>query len=73
MLFRSQFVNGTLLAAENSQVNGNVTAKKPEFDSSGSGRPPVMVVGPHASVTGSITFERPRKLYVSDSAVIHGV
>ncbi|MDE2196704.1 MAG: hypothetical protein KGJ56_05910 [Gammaproteobacteria bacterium] len=61
-------VDGDLLT-----VNGDVTAKKPEFDSSDTGRPPVMVVGPHASVTGSITFERPGKLYVSDSAVIHGV
>lgn len=72
-----RFVNGTLLVAANSQVKGNVTAKKPEFDSGDTAADerhmPIVVVGPHAVIGGTITFERPGKLFVSDSAVIHAV
>lgn len=69
-----QFVNGTLLIAEHSTVAGDVIVKKPEFNSTDSSSvPPVMVVGPHATVAGTITFERAGTLYVSDSAVIHAV
>lgn len=71
-----RFVNGTLLVAANSQIKGDVTAKKPEFDSGNASDEqhiPVMVVGPHAVIGGTITFERPGKLFVSDSAVIHAV
>lgn len=67
-----QFVNGTLLLGKNASVGGDIIAKKPEFNSSEM-HDPVLVVAPHAVVIGSIRFERPGKLYVSDSAVIHGV
>lgn len=68
-----RFVNGTLLIKTGSEIKGSVIAKKPKFDSSDELHEPVMIVGPHAIVDGSITFERPGKLYLSDSAVIHAV
>jgi len=65
------FVNGTLWLADSSTVQGDITAKQP--NGSDNNPPPVVVIGPHAIVGGSIIFERPGQLYVSDSAVIHGV
>ncbi|MBU6422076.1 MAG: hypothetical protein KGQ62_08330 [Gammaproteobacteria bacterium] len=66
------FVNGTVWLADSSSVQGDITAKQPK-GSSGNNPPPVVVIGPHAIVGGSIIFERPGQLYVSDSAVIHAV
>lgn len=65
------FVNGTVWLAPDSTVQGDITAKQPQ--GSNHNLPPVVVIGPHATVGGSIVFERPGQLYVSDSAVIHGV
>lgn len=69
------FYNGSLLLADGSVIHGNVIAKKPtrDYQSNTKSSEPVMIVGPHAIVDGAISFERPGKLYVSDSAVIHGV
>jgi hypothetical protein len=69
------FYNGSVLLADGSVVHGKLTAKKPNRDdqaNTGSSEP-VVIIGPHASVDGTISFERPGKLYVSDSAVIHDV
>ena len=69
------FYNGSVLLADGSMVHGKLTAKKPNRDdqaNTGSSEP-VVIIGPHASVDGTISFERPGKLYVSDSAVIHDV
>lgn len=68
-----RFVNGTLLIKTGSEIKGSVIAKKPKFDSSDELHEPVVIVGPHAIVDGPITFERPGRLYLSDSAVIHAV
>ncbi len=65
------FYNGTVQVAENSVVQGDITAKKP--NGNGNNREPILIVGPGANVGGSISFERPGELYVSDSAVIHAV
>ena len=66
------FYHGTVLLTDDTVVQGNVTAKKPNATET-SNHEPRLIVGPHTRVNGTITFERPGKLYVSDSAVIHGV
>lgn len=68
-----EFANGTLLISQNSQIKGTVTVKQPKSEMSSGTPPPVIIVGPHATVSGSIVFQQPGKLYVSDSAVIHDV
>ncbi|MGA9852984.1 MAG: hypothetical protein WBR15_08650 [Gammaproteobacteria bacterium] len=65
------FYNGTVQLAGNSIVQGNIAVKKP--NGNGNNRVPYLIVGSGASVGGTISFERPGELYVSDSAVIHGV
>ncbi|MGH8414571.1 MAG: hypothetical protein ACRESX_07570 [Gammaproteobacteria bacterium] len=65
------FYNGTVQVAQNSVVQGDITAKKP--NGNGNNREPILIVGPGAHVGGTISFERPGELYVSDSAVIHAV
>ncbi len=69
------FYNGSVLIADGSVVHGNVTAKKPtnNYQQNPKLIEPVVVITPHSTVDGSILFERPGKLYVSDSAIIHGV
>ncbi|MGH8278666.1 MAG: hypothetical protein ACRETQ_03760 [Gammaproteobacteria bacterium] len=66
------FVNGTVWLADSSSAQGDITAQQPK-GSTENNPPPVVVIGPHAIVGGSIIFERPGKLYVSDTAVIHAV
>lgn len=67
------FYNGTVQLAGNSVVQGDIIAKKPQDNDNQGNRTPYLIVGPGSSVGGTITFERPGELYVSDSAVIHGV
>jgi hypothetical protein len=69
------FYNGSVLLADGSVIHGNVTARKPtrDYQENAKQNEPVVIVGPHATIDGSITFERPGKLYVSDSAVIHNI
>jgi len=69
------FYNGTALITDGGSIQGNVTVKKPtgQLEESTSTITPTLIIGPHAVVGGTINFERPGKLYVSDSAVIHGV
>ncbi|MHB8424052.1 MAG: hypothetical protein ACYDB9_02705 [Gammaproteobacteria bacterium] len=66
------FYNGTALLTDGTVMQGNVTATKPN-GTAPSSHEPRLIVGPHTTVTGTIIFERPGKLYVSDNAVIHGV
>ncbi len=66
------FYNGTALLADGTVMQGNVTVKKPN-GTEPSNHEPRLIVGPHTTVTGTIAFERPGILYVSDRAVIHGV
>jgi hypothetical protein len=69
------FYNGSVLIAAGSVINGNVTAKKPTHDYQDNAKmtAPVLIIAPHAKVDGSIIFERSGKLYVSDSATVHGI
>ncbi len=69
------FYNGTVLLTDGATVQGGITAKKPKqyYGESGTHVVPILIVGPRASVGGTIRFERPGKLYVSTRAVIHGV
>lgn len=69
------FYNGTVLITDGASIQGNVTAKKPtgQVEESENTVTPTLIIGPHATVGGAISFERPGKLYVSDSAVIHDV
>ncbi len=66
------FYNGTALLADGTVMQGNVTVKKTN-GTEPSNHEPRLIVGPYTTVTGTIAFERPGKLYVSDRAVIHGV
>ena len=68
-----EFYNGTVLIADGSVIQGGITAKLPTGSEQEGNLPPILIVAPHATVNGAIRFERPGKLYVSDSAVIHGV
>ncbi|HVC38208.1 MAG TPA: hypothetical protein VNF46_07395 [Gammaproteobacteria bacterium] len=70
-----RFYNGSVLITAGGVVHGNVTAKKPthDYQESQNMNEPVVIIGPHATIDGAIAFERPGKLYVSDSAVIHTI
>jgi hypothetical protein len=67
-------VSGDIDVGANSRVEGGVLV---EADHSwfrfGSGRLPRIVIGPHATVQGKLTFKRDVELYVSDSATIGNV
>jgi len=67
-------VSGDIDIGANSRVEGGILV---EADHSwfrvGSGRLPRVVIGPHATVQGKLTFKRDVELYVSDSATIGDV
>ena len=67
-------VSGDIDVGANSRVEGGILV---EADNSwfrvGSGRLPRIVIGPHATVQGALTFKRDVDLYVSDSATIGNV
>ena len=67
-------VSGDIEVGANSRVEGGILV---EADHSwfrvGSSRLPRIVIGPHASVQGTLTFKRDVELYVSDSATIGAV
>ena len=67
-------VSGDIEVGENSRVEGGIVV---EADHSwfrvGSGHLPRIVIGPHATVQGSLVFKREVELYVSDSATIGNV
>jgi len=67
-------VSGDIDVGANSRVEGGIVV---EADHSwfhfGSGRLPRIVIGPHATVQGTLAFKREVELYVSDSATIGNV
>lgn len=64
--------NADVTIGEGSKVEGGLLVKKPSWGLFGnnSDRLPKIVIGPHAVVQGSLTFEREVELYVSDSATV---
>jgi hypothetical protein len=64
-------VNANLTVGEGSQVEGGILVKKPRMGwHSSDSRPPTIIIGPHAVVTGTMTFEREVELYVSNTAKV---
>lgn len=67
-------VSGDIEVGANSRVEGGIVV---EADHSwfriGSGRLPRIVIGPHATVQGTLTFKRDVELYVSDSATVGNI
>lgn len=64
-------VNGDITVGVGSQVQGGIRVKKPNFNLSlTSSRKPRVIIGPNASVSGSLQFEREVTLYVHRSAHI---
>jgi len=63
-------VAGDITIGANSRVEGGIVVDKPHGWFSGSQRPPVVVIGPHAVVRGTLEFRREVVLKVSDSAQI---
>lgn len=62
-------INGDIRVGANSKVDGGILVKK-QRGISLTKRVPRVVIGPGAVVQGKLRFERPVKLYVSDSASI---
>ena len=62
-------VGGDILVGSNSRVEGGILVKK-QRGVSLTKHVPRVVIGPGAVVEGKLRFERPVKLYVSDSATI---
>jgi DUF4097 and DUF4098 domain-containing protein YvlB len=67
-----QTVNADIDIGAQSRVEGGISIKKNSGISFGKEVPRV-VIGPGATVQGTMKFERPVKLYVSDSATIGAV
>lgn len=65
-------VNGDIEIGADSRVEGGIVVDKPGWLSS-SNRPPRVVIGPRAVVTGTLDFRREVELLVSDSATIGNV
>jgi cytoskeletal protein CcmA (bactofilin family) len=65
-------VNADIEIGTESVVDGGITMKKPSGISFGKDVPRI-VIGPGATVKGTMKFERPVKLYVSDTATIGAV
>ena len=64
-------VNANITVGESSKVEGGILVKKPSMGwHTSDSRPPTIIIGPHAVVSGTMTFEREVKLYVSDSATV---
>ena len=65
-------VNGDITIGANSHVEGGILVEKPNdgWFHWGSSRDPLIVIGPHAVVQGTLDFRREVVLKVSDSAQI---
>lgn len=63
-------VDGDMEITGNARVDGGLLVHKPDsgWFHFGSDRPPVVIIGPGATVNGTLKFEREVKLYVSDKA-----
>jgi len=67
-------VSGDISIGANSRVEGGVlVGEDHSWFHFGTSRKPRIVVGPHATVQGKLTFKREVELYVSDSASIGAV
>lgn len=64
-------VNADMDIGGGSKVEGGILVKKPKNGwHTGNDRNPKIVIGPHTVIQGTLTFERPVDLYVSDSATV---
>lgn len=64
-------VSGDISIGANSRVEGGLLVDEDHsWFHFGSSRKPRIVIGPHATVQGTLTFKREVELYVSDSATI---
>jgi hypothetical protein len=63
-------VAGDITVGANSRVEGGILVDKSRGWFSGNSRTPVVVIGPHAVVQGTLEFRREVVLKVSDSAQI---
>jgi len=63
-------INGDIHIGRGSHVEGGIRVKKPDADWSSHGREPRIVIGPESVVDGPLKFERPVRLYVSNTAKI---
>ncbi len=63
-------VNGDITVGANSRVEGGIIVNKPTGWFHWNGTPPVIIIGPHAVVQGTLEFRREVVLKVSDSAQI---
>jgi cytoskeletal protein CcmA (bactofilin family) len=67
-------VSGDIVLGPNARIDGGVHVGRPDSDSSSWGnRQPRVVVGPGSVVNGTLRFERPVQLYVSERATIGAV
>ncbi|PTR35304.1 hypothetical protein C8J98_101567 [Luteibacter sp. OK325] len=63
--------NADITIGEGSKVEGGLLVKKPSMSFfSSNDRVPKIVIGPHAVVQGTLSFQRDVELYVSDSATV---
>ena len=68
---RLETVNGDITVGENSRVDGGILVKKPTMSwFNTSNKVPRIVIGPGATVNGTLKFEHEVELYVSDRATI---
>ena len=63
-------VSGDITVGANSRVEGGITVNKPTGWFRRNETPPVIIIGPHAVVQGTLEFRREVLLKVSDSAQI---
>jgi len=63
-------VSGDITIGANSRVEGGIVVEKPHSWFSSDSRKPVVIIGPHAVVQGTLDFRREVELKVSDTAQI---
>lgn len=63
-------VNGGIEIGPDAHVDGGVIVRKENSSDSDTRNPPRVVIGPGSVVKGTLRFERPVELYVSDRATI---
>lgn len=68
---RLETVNGDILVGAGSRVDGGILVEKPDFNLfNRKRRTPKIVIGPNATVQGTLKFEHDVELYVSDKATV---
>lgn len=63
-------VGGSVELGPNTHVEGGIHVRKEGESATPASEPPRVVIGPHAVVSGTLAFDRPVRLYVSDRATI---